>query len=100
MGVRARADAGQCMEQDDFGKADGERRGRAASVYDRLGTLTSQAREARLTREARLRQRPSHPVEWEDGPSMSDAPGAVVSSGRTVPVAMREAASSCSRSWR
>ena len=78
MGVRARADAGQCMEQDDFGKADGERRGRAASVYDRLGTLTSQAREARLTREARLRQRPSHPVEWEDGPSMSDAPGAVV----------------------
>ncbi len=97
MGVRARADAGQCMEQDDFGKADGERRGRAASVYDRLGTLTSQAREARLTREARLRQRPSHPVEWEDGPSMSDAPGAVVSSGRTVPDAMREAAAWC---WR
>lgn len=102
------------MQQDDLPNADGESRGRATSVYGRLESFTSQAREARLSRAARLRQRPTHPVEWDDtddlrdgrlaggGPGADDpgaggTPGAILSSGRTVPDSMREAAAWC---WR
>lgn len=96
------------MQQDDRGnaEADAERRGRAGSVYGRLGTLTSQAREARLSREARLRERRHHPGDLDgiDGSrgvmgadGLADGQEPAVASGRTVPDSMREAAAWC---WR
>ncbi|MDO5710797.1 MAG: AI-2E family transporter [Micrococcales bacterium] len=81
------------MQPDEFEDAGGDRRGRAASVYGRLGTLTSQAREVR---QARLRERPKHPVEWHE-PALGAPDAAATASGRTVPDSMREAAA---WSWR
>lgn len=89
------------MGEDDYSEAARERRGRAASVYGRIGTLTSQAREVR---EARQRGR-APATTWGDpvGVESSETepqtgswggPGAP---GRTVPQTVREAAA---WSWR
>ncbi len=81
------------MGEDEVGDGLPERRGRAASVYGRLGSLTSQAREVR---EARQRDRGAT-TRWVEDPAVAEREVAPDAPGRSVPTSVREAAA---WSWR